>query len=66
MAKKEPTFKTIDPAAAEMLVLAEAEGISTAFSRTDDMKPCPICQGRSESVPAGRSKTVPLNAAAWA
>ncbi|MDP2660898.1 MAG: anaerobic carbon-monoxide dehydrogenase catalytic subunit [Dehalococcoidia bacterium] len=34
--------KSIDPAALEMLEKAEAEGISTAFSRVDKMKPCPI------------------------
>jgi len=34
--------KTIDPAVAEMLEIAEAEGISTAFSRAAKMKPCPI------------------------
>ena len=26
----------------------------------------PLCQGRCENVPAGRSKTVPLNAVEWA
>ncbi len=34
--------KTIDPAAAEMLEIASVEGYSTAFSRVDGMKPCPI------------------------
>ncbi|MCL4514539.1 MAG: anaerobic carbon-monoxide dehydrogenase catalytic subunit [Firmicutes bacterium] len=34
--------KSIDPAALEMLSIAEAKGISTAFSRVDNMKPCPI------------------------
>ena len=34
--------KTIDPAAAEMLEIASIEGYSTAFSRADSMKPCPI------------------------
>ncbi len=34
--------KTIDPAVAEMLEIAEAKGISTAFSRAAKMKPCPI------------------------
>lgn len=34
--------KTIDPAAAEMLEIAGVEGFSTAFSRVDEMKPCPI------------------------
>ncbi len=36
--------KTIDPAAVEMLELAGVEGYSTAFSRVDQMKPCPIGQ----------------------
>ena len=36
--------KTIDPAAAEMLEYAGSEGLSTAFSRVDQMKPCPIGQ----------------------
>src|SRR5512133_2315827 len=34
--------KTIDPAAAEMLEIASADGYSTAFSRAETMKPCPI------------------------
>ena len=34
--------KTVDPAAAEMLQKAYAEGISTAFSRADSVKACPI------------------------
>lgn len=34
--------KSIDPAAVEMLEIAKVEGISTAFSRVDEMKPCPI------------------------
>jgi len=34
--------KTIDPAVTEMLEITEAEGISTAFSRAAEMKPCPI------------------------
>ncbi len=36
--------KTIDPAAAEMLEIADVEEISTAFSRAGEMKPCPIGQ----------------------
>lgn len=36
--------KTIDPAAAVMLEIAGVEGHSTAFSRVDQMKPCPIGQ----------------------
>lgn len=38
----EKKAKSIDPAAVEILKKAEAEGISTAFSRADEMKPCPI------------------------
>ena len=34
--------KTIDPTVKTMLEFAEAEGISTAFSRAAAMKPCPI------------------------
>jgi carbon-monoxide dehydrogenase catalytic subunit len=34
--------KSIDPSAVEMLELAEDLGVSTAFSRADKMKPCPI------------------------
>ncbi len=34
--------KSLDPAALEMLDIAQAEGHSTAFSRVDVMKPCPI------------------------
>jgi carbon-monoxide dehydrogenase catalytic subunit len=34
--------KTIDKAVAEILEIAETEGISTAFSRAEKMKPCPI------------------------
>lgn len=34
--------KSIDPAALEMLEVAEKERISTAFSRVDRLKPCPI------------------------
>jgi carbon-monoxide dehydrogenase catalytic subunit len=34
--------KTIDPAALSVLERATAEGYSTAFSRVDKMKPCPI------------------------
>jgi len=37
-----PDKRSIDPAVNEMLEIAEAEGISTAFSRADKMKPCPI------------------------
>jgi carbon-monoxide dehydrogenase catalytic subunit len=34
--------KTIDPAAQQVLEHAEAKGIPTAFSRVDEMRPCPI------------------------
>ncbi|MCD6553217.1 MAG: carbon monoxide dehydrogenase, partial [Anaerolineae bacterium] len=34
--------RSIDPAVVEVLEIAEAEGISTAFSRAAKMKPCPI------------------------
>ena len=34
--------KTVDPATQELLEIAEAEGISTAFSRAEVIKPCPI------------------------
>jgi carbon-monoxide dehydrogenase catalytic subunit len=44
MAKKgrTPEQRSIDPAAIEILTFADAAGISTAFSRADEMKPCPI------------------------
>ncbi|HEX9016271.1 MAG TPA: anaerobic carbon-monoxide dehydrogenase catalytic subunit [Chloroflexota bacterium] len=34
--------KTLNPAAVEMLEIAGVEGYSSAFSRSDSMKPCPI------------------------
>ncbi len=34
--------KTIDPASIEMLDLADELGVGTAFSRAEEMKPCPI------------------------
>jgi carbon-monoxide dehydrogenase catalytic subunit len=34
--------RTIDPAVAAILEIAETKGISTAFSRAEEMKPCPI------------------------
>ncbi|MCL4534690.1 MAG: anaerobic carbon-monoxide dehydrogenase catalytic subunit [Bacteroidetes bacterium] len=37
--------KTIDPAAQAMLDISTAEGISTAFSRAEAMRPCPIGRG---------------------
>ena len=44
MAKKKrtPQEQSIDPAAQEMLIRADEMGISTAFSRADDMAPCNI------------------------
>jgi len=44
MARKKRTQeeRTIDPAAQEMLILADELGISTAFSRADDMVACNI------------------------
>ena len=44
MAKKgrTPQEKSIDPAAIEILSWADESGFSTAFSRADEMKPCPI------------------------
>ena len=38
----EPTKKTIDPAVVEMLGRAKSKNISTAFSRAEETKPCPI------------------------
>ena len=35
-------MKSIDPAALEVLEKAQAEGVSTSFSRSDVLKPCPI------------------------
>src|SRR5512139_859888 len=40
--KRNPEEKTVDPAAQEMLILADKLKISTAFSRADDMAPCNI------------------------
>ena len=37
-----PDKRSIDPAVNEMLEIADAEGISTAFSRAENLKPCPI------------------------
>lgn len=39
------TKNSINPAAAKLLEITEAQGISTAFSRAADMKPCPIGRG---------------------
>jgi len=40
--KEEPRKPSIDPAAMEMIEKAEAEGLSTVFSRVNEMKACPI------------------------
>jgi len=40
--KRTPEERSIDPAAQEMLIRAEELGVSTAFSRADDMAPCNI------------------------
>lgn len=37
-----PDIKSIDPAAIEMIEVAKTKGISTVFTRADEMKPCPI------------------------
>jgi len=37
-----PEEMSIDPAAQQMLVRADELGLETAFSRADEMKPCPI------------------------
>jgi carbon-monoxide dehydrogenase catalytic subunit len=37
-----PEERSVDPAAVQMLELAETLGLSTAFSRADTMSPCPI------------------------
>ncbi len=40
--KRTPQEQTIDPAAQEMLIYADELGISTAFTRADNMMPCNI------------------------
>jgi carbon-monoxide dehydrogenase catalytic subunit len=40
--RKKAVKKSIDPAVLEVLEKATAAGISTMFSRVDEMKPCPI------------------------
>lgn len=40
--KRSPEQQSIDPAAQEMLIRADEMGVSTAFSRADDMVPCNI------------------------
>jgi len=40
--RPESSRATVDPAVAELLALAEAEGIPTAFSRASEMAPCPV------------------------
>ncbi|MDH7484790.1 MAG: anaerobic carbon-monoxide dehydrogenase catalytic subunit [Anaerolineae bacterium] len=42
--EKEKAVRSIDPAACEMLEIAEACGLSTAFNRAEEVKPCPIGQ----------------------
>lgn len=43
MAEKKGSKSTsVDPVVVSMLEKAEAEGVSTAFSRADETKPCPI------------------------
>lgn len=37
-----PIKKSIDPVVLEMIDKAQAEGVSTAFSRAEETKPCPI------------------------
>jgi len=44
MAREEDNLVTIDPAAQEMIDLATAEDVATAFSRAESMRPCPIGQ----------------------
>ncbi len=41
-AKESIESKSIDPVVVEMLEKAQAEGVSTIFSRSDETKPCPI------------------------
>ena len=45
MASAEKKIRTIDPAAVEMLQVAEAQGLPTAFDRADAAAPCPIGAG---------------------
>ncbi len=40
--KRTPEEYSIDPASQEMLIRADELGLETAFSRADEMKPCPI------------------------
>jgi carbon-monoxide dehydrogenase catalytic subunit len=40
--KRTPAEFSADPAAQQMLIRAESLGIGTAFTRADDMAPCPI------------------------
>src|SRR5512136_2312 len=39
---RKPEERSVDPAAIQMLHLAETLGLETAFSRADSMSPCPI------------------------
>ena len=43
--KKEERIRSVDPAVCEILELADERGISTAFSRAGEVKPCPIGSG---------------------
>jgi carbon-monoxide dehydrogenase catalytic subunit len=39
---RKPEERSVDPAAIQMLQIAETSGMETAFSRADSMSPCPI------------------------
>ncbi len=39
---RKPEERSVDPAAIQMLTLAETLGLETAFSRADTLSPCPI------------------------
>lgn len=45
--------QSLDPAALAILERAAAEGDSTAFSRVDEMKPCPVTEPNLYSWAAG-------------
>ena len=59
MAKKKVVIPTIDPAAIQVLELAEEQQISTVFSRAAAITPCPIgsdgacCKVESEGAHEG-------------
>ena len=40
--KKSSKSTSIDPVVVELLEKAKTEGVSTAFSRAEETKPCPI------------------------